>query len=118
MSSVLTVPVTTSHPNIPWSTLENIIDEGGRLLVTDDGRTISAPFNNVKDHVRLRATDFFPHRLRDFAIYEPESSSGPWQWCFWLVLVSNDPKDGEEKNIKVLVHGRDAEHLLQLEPSE
>lgn len=112
------MPVTTSHSDIPWSSLDEIVDDRGRLLVHSNGRRESAPFNNVKHHANLRVIDFFPHQLRDFAIYEPDSSQGPWQWCFWLVLVSGDPKDEEEQAINVLVHGCDAQHLLQLDPSE
>lgn len=108
------------HSSITVSTLDDILDSNGRLLVTSDGQSRAAPFNNVKHHARLRVTDFYPHRLRDFAVYEPTSSPSqtPWQWCFWLVLSSADPQEGNEQGINVLVHGRDAEQLLRLQPSE
>lgn len=98
--------------------MNDIIDDGGRVLVTSDGSRRIAPFNNVKHHAKLRVKDFYPHRLRDFAMYDPQSNGRAWQWSFWLVLTSADKSDDPKQSINVLVHGQDADELLQLQADE
>lgn len=90
---------------------------------------------NVTFRSQVRVVDFFPPKLEDFAhslddvdyndLPDPSADdsymdmdmtpSPRWEWAFWLLLEDAKKNSrGEYEQMKILIHGLDAEYLLKL----
>jgi protection of telomeres protein 1 len=127
--------VKSSHQNKPPVPLQSILESDLLQGKTSSGDPISYPFMNVSFRTNLRVVDFFPSKIEDFThrlddqnysdvSVRPDDSQmqidgTPYEWMFYLIVegVEKNPS-GERVKMPLLVHGKDAEYLLNLEPTE
>jgi protection-of-telomeres protein 1 len=91
---------------------------------------------NVSFRANVRVVDFFPPDIRDFAhrldnenyndATDPPDGSQmelddvkTWEWMFYLIVEDCEKgPNGEHAKVPLLVHGQDAEYLLNIEAAE
>jgi hypothetical protein len=135
------VSVIAAHPDRPTITLTKWLETPFRTYRDRHlGADSTLPFINQKCRLKVRVVDFFPPHLEDFAqsLDDPNynditsshndstismdgDSSPPsrFEWSFYLLVEDTRPQPGQEPTrIPILVHGNDAVHLLNLEPTD
>lgn len=131
--------VAASHPEKARRSIDDILDSEIHDNISPDGVRYRFPFQNLCYRPMVRAVDFFPPLLEDFAVRsddEPADSDGEndnddqsshgsngrtsWEWRFCLLVEDAAPSaPGQTKaRMKVFVSGKDADHLLKLDAAD
>ncbi|KAF2742033.1 hypothetical protein M011DRAFT_472527 [Sporormia fimetaria CBS 119925] len=114
--------VRAAHPEVEFSTVDDILNNPLRTLRTKDG-PIEMPFVNTKYRARLRVVDFNPSNLRDFShsMMDPrwnQNGTGRrddrWQWGFVLLLEAADAQGPTPERFPVYVDDDAGQHLLKM----
>ena len=141
--------VACTHPDVPPRSICSILSrEITHTHTTPNHHDCILPFQNIRSRAIVRAVDFFPEKLEDFAVYhkanefdvlednsdsendkdtimsddsERDCSKDKWEWRFGLILEdasSHAPKPEDRDWIKVYVANEGAEFLLNMEAVE
>jgi protection of telomeres protein 1 len=90
---------------------------------------------NVCFRSNIRVVDFFPHNIEDFShrLDDKQYNDAPdadaddmeleqpimYEWMFYLIVEGCESKiSGEKIRVPLLVHGQDAEFLLNLDATK
>ncbi|CAD6576115.1 MAG: hypothetical protein ASARMPREDX12_007733 [Alectoria sarmentosa] len=144
----LNTSIRCAHHLIAPRPVSSIISLDKHANTTPDGASYTFPFQNINSRATVRAIDFFPPKLVDFAVPRPRSSEYAilsedgcsesesdrpsndlddrcdaedvqWEWRFGLVLEDAlGARHQEKASMEVYVTGQDAEGLLKLEAED
>ncbi|KAL2838288.1 hypothetical protein BJY01DRAFT_237526 [Aspergillus pseudoustus] len=114
--------------------LHNILDNPSHNNISPDGIEYRLPFQNLTYLTTVRAVDYYPHRLEDFAVLQEQRSLAynrnrdpanartffTWEWRFCLLVedITSSAPGQPRARAKLFVSNLAAQYLLRLDAED